>query len=87
MEQVQGYITLHSGLFLGLAIILLIIIAVLILKKIRTLAIVLIVIVLVVAVFLYRSGAFNNFGVDDVNKIRTDAKKKVFEQIMKEQRR
>lgn len=86
MEQVQGYITLHSGLFLGLAIILLII-AVLILKKIRTLAIVLIVIVLCIAVFLYRSGAFNNFGVDYVNKIRTDAKKKVFEQIMKEQRR
>jgi hypothetical protein len=86
MEQVQSYITLHSCLFLGLAIILLII-AVLILKKTRTLAIVLIVTVLGIAVFLYRSGVFNNFGVDDVNKIRTDAKKKVFEQIMKEQRR
>lgn len=86
MEHIQNYITLHPGLFIGLAILLLLV-AVFILKKIKILAIVLLVVVLVITLFLFRSGALKNFGVDDVNKIRTDTKKKVFESIMKEQRR
>ena len=86
MEQIQNYITLHSGLFIGLAIILLVV-AVFILKKTKALAIVLVVIVFFLAVILYRSGVLQKFGVDDVNKIRTDAKKKVIERIIKEQRR
>ena len=86
MEQVQNCITLHPGLILGLAILLLLI-AGFILKKARTLAIVLIVLAFFIALMLYLSGALNNFGVDEVNKIRTDAKKKVIERIIKEQRR
>ena len=86
MEQIQNYITLHSGLFIGLAIILLVA-AVFILKKTKALAIVLVIIVFFLAVILYRSGVLHNFGVDDVDKIRTDAKKKVIERIIKEQRR